>query len=74
MATYNNEVYKAWTPTYRDSKNADTTSEESGLRFQSGLKQQVTEREEELKKDLTPKVRSAKELYCDYVSLCRLAT
>ena len=61
MAT-NGEVYKAWTPAYRDPQNARTAAappKESTLRVQSGLKLQVEERVEELKKDqdAAPKVR-----------------
>ena len=46
------EIYKAWTPTYRDSKNASgaaAAGDSGGLRFQSGLQQLVVERVEETK-------------------------
>lgn len=61
--TYNNEVYKSWTPVYRAreaQKNSSAVSAESGMRFQSGLKQQVVQWEEELERELPERELSPK--------------
>lgn len=53
------EVYQAWKPSYRDPKGASAAAPvpaDSGIRFQSGLKQQVSVREDQ-KRDTLSKVR-----------------
>lgn len=68
---YNSEVYKAWTPVYKGAQRGATASAaaadgESGVWFQSGLKQQVVEREAELNREAepTPSVRECSVSIC----------